>query len=428
MYSEVNATGTPMPDTKVPSAQVWGYGFLFVTIINMSAFGGVWIIPLMDKKIYKKVIMFLVSLAVGTLTGNALLSLIPESQGIFLDEAGHDFIWKNMVVLGGIYLFFNTERILKIIASRRRDRARSKSDVSQQSSVQVTAMHNLDSNPDRIGYKFTSPTEAMAMTDARERGEAARAKTASQEALEEGRGLLYSTPSGDDSQISSLSAICIKNTENDEPKPDSILTNHNGNGNHNKHNGHAHGNGDHAHGNGDHHGHSHAQIYDGNNMIATVAYMIIFGDGLHNFIDGLAIGASFTNSVYQGISTSVAVICEEFPHELGDFAILLNSGMTVKQAVLANFLSACTCYVGLIFGIILGENFHASEWIFALAGGMFLYISLVDMLPEINNVGGGDPHHEDQRSIQIFLIQNAGLLSGFGLMLILALYAGQIQV
>ena len=111
-------------------------------------------------------------------------------------------------------------------------------------------------------------------------------------------------------QVSSLSAICIKKTENDEPKPDSILTNHNGNGNHNKHNGHAHGN-------GDHHGHSHAQIYDGNNMIATVAYMIIFGDGLHNFIDGLAIGASFTNSVYQGISTSVAVICEEFPHELG---------------------------------------------------------------------------------------------------------------
>ena len=66
-----------------------------------------------------------------------------------------------------------------------------------------------------------------------------------------------------------------------------------------------------------HHGHSHSEIYDGDNMIATVAYMIIFGDGLHNFIDGLAIGASFSNSIYQGISTSVAVICEEFPHELG---------------------------------------------------------------------------------------------------------------
>ena len=51
--------------------------------------------------------------------------------------------------------------------------------------------------------------------------------------------------------------------------------------------------------------------------IATVAWMIIFGDGLHNFIDGLAIGAAFTNSILAGISLSVAVICEELPHELG---------------------------------------------------------------------------------------------------------------
>ena len=52
-------------------------------------------------------------------------------------------------------------------------------------------------------------------------------------------------------------------------------------------------------------------------VIATVAWMIIIGDGLHNFIDGLAIGASFSGSVVMGISTSLAVICEELPHELG---------------------------------------------------------------------------------------------------------------
>ena len=60
-------------------------------------------------------------------------------------------------------------------------------------------------------------------------------------------------------------------------------------------------------------------------VIATVAWMIIVGDGLHNFIDGLAIGASFSGSVIIGISTSLAVICEELPHELGnsDSALLL---------------------------------------------------------------------------------------------------------
>ena len=57
----------------------------------------------------------------------------------------------------------------------------------------------------------------------------------------------------------------------------------------------------------------------------------------------------------------------------------------------------------------------------------FSYCSLLLQLPEINNVGGGDPLHEDQRSIKIFLIQNAGLLTGFGLMLVLALFAGNIS-
>merc|ERR1711892_228881 len=117
--------------------------------------------------------------------------------------------------------------------------------------------------------------------------------------------------------------------------------------------------------------------------IATVAWMIIFGDGIHNFIDGLSIGAAFSQSIMTGISVSVAVLCEEFPHELGDFAVLLNSGMTMKQAMMYNFLSACTCYLGLVLGILLGE-LDANCYIFALAGGMFLCISLVDMVPELN--------------------------------------------
>ena len=91
---------------------------------------------------------------------------------------------------------------------------------------------------------------------------------------------------------------------------------------------------------------------------------------------------------------SLAVLCEEFPHELGDFAVLLNSGMSVKQAMAYNFLSACTCYLGLVLGkyqrvnkfdviiptflgILLGELDGTNVYIFALAGGMFLYISLV---------------------------------------------------
>ncbi len=65
---------------------------------------------------------------------------------------------------------------------------------------------------------------------------------------------------------------------------------------------------------------------------------------------------------------------------LGDFAILLNAGMSFRFALLCNFLSACTCYIGLIVGINIGELTSGGQWIFAIAGGMFLYISFVDMV------------------------------------------------
>nr|CAD7424671.1 unnamed protein product [Timema monikensis] len=111
--------------------------------------------------------------------------------------------------------------------------------------------------------------------------------------------------------------------------------------------------------------------------IAPVAMMIIFGDGLHNFIDGMSIGAGFSQSLSTGLSMSIAIACEEFPHELGDFAILVNSGMHVKKALLFNFLSACTSFGGLALGIILGEL--QVNFIFAFAGGLFLYVSLADL-------------------------------------------------
>ncbi|KAG5840542.1 hypothetical protein ANANG_G00189890 [Anguilla anguilla] len=155
--------------------------------------------------------------------------------------------------------------------------------------------------------------------------------------------------------------------------------------------------------------------------------MITLSDGLHNFIDGLAIGASFTVSVFQGISTSVAILCEEFPHELGDFVILLNAGMSIQQALFFNFLSACCCYLGMGFGILAGSHF-SPNWIFALAGGMFLYIALADMFPEMNEVSREEEEGGGSGSLLTFAIQNAGLLTGFAIMLLLTMYSGQIQL
>ncbi|XP_060781637.1 metal cation symporter ZIP8 [Neoarius graeffei] len=160
--------------------------------------------------------------------------------------------------------------------------------------------------------------------------------------------------------------------------------------------------------------------------IKTVAWMITLSDGLHNFIDGLAIGASFTLSLLAGFSTSIAIVCEEFPHELGDFVILLSSGMSVPQAVFFNLLSAMCCYLGLVLGILLGSSF-APNAIFAIAGGMFLYIALADMFPEMNEIM--TTHARGRKGkILFFLFQNVGLLTGFSIILLITMFAGNINL
>ncbi|KAG7334224.1 hypothetical protein KOW79_002631 [Hemibagrus wyckioides] len=160
--------------------------------------------------------------------------------------------------------------------------------------------------------------------------------------------------------------------------------------------------------------------------IKTVAWMITLSDGLHNFIDGLAIGASFTVSLLTGFSTSIAIVCEEFPHELGDFVILLNSGMSVPQAVFFNMLSAICCYLGLVLGILLGSSF-APNAIFAIAGGMFLYIALADMFPEMNEIMSAHARGRKGKLL-FFLFQNGGLLTGFSIILLITMFAGDINL
>ncbi len=86
----------------------------------------------------------------------------------------------------------------------------------------------------------------------------------------------------------------------------------------------------------------------------AAGWMIFIGDMLHNFIDGLTLGAAFMVSISEGLRMCLPIICEEFPHELGDVAVLLSSGLTIGQALLMNFLSACSCYFGFIIGAKLG--------------------------------------------------------------------------
>ncbi|VDP05427.1 unnamed protein product [Soboliphyme baturini] len=173
---------------------------------------------------------------------------------------------------------------------------------------------------------------------------------------------------------------------------------------------------------------SEKKLFKFDGTIASVAWMIIFGDGFHNLIDGVSIGAAFTNNIMSGISVAIAVICEEFPHELGDVAILLNSGMSPRQTLVFNLLSASTIYVGFVIGVLAGEVKDASSFVFAFAGGMFLYISLANMIPEMHEKFEATVSEDINQGIKVFILQTSGVMVGLGCMFVLAMFGQDIDL
>ncbi len=119
--------------------------------------------------------------------------------------------------------------------------------------------------------------------------------------------------------------------------------------------------------------------------IHSFAYMNLFGDGVHNFIDGLIIGASYLVSIPVGIATTLAVVLHEIPQEIGDFGVLLHGGFSKKKAIFFNFLTALTAIIGAIIALTLGSySEHLTLFLIPFAAGSFIYIAGSDLIPELH--------------------------------------------
>lgn len=122
----------------------------------------------------------------------------------------------------------------------------------------------------------------------------------------------------------------------------------------------------------------------------STAQMILVGDGLHNFLDGLLIGAAFLTDFELGVVTTMAVVAHEIPQEIGDVAVLLEAGYSRAKVMLFNVLISLTTVLG---GVIawgwLEEAESIRPYVIAIAASSFLYVAVADLIPGLHRKVGG---------------------------------------
>ena len=117
----------------------------------------------------------------------------------------------------------------------------------------------------------------------------------------------------------------------------------------------------------------------------STAPLVLFGDAAHNFLDGAVIAAAAMTSVPLAISTAIAVLAHEIPHEVGDFAILLHAGYSRSRALIANAMAAAAGVLGAIVALLfLGAVPRLEPYFLALATASFLYVAMSDLIPDLH--------------------------------------------
>ena len=122
----------------------------------------------------------------------------------------------------------------------------------------------------------------------------------------------------------------------------------------------------------------------GEASIKVSAYLNLAADFAHNFTDGLAIGASYHAGMTVGTVTTLTILLHEIPHEIGDFAILIQSGFSRRRAMLLQLVTALGAMVGTLCGLVMeSQGSSTSLWILPFTAGGFIYIATVAVIPEL---------------------------------------------
>lgn len=129
----------------------------------------------------------------------------------------------------------------------------------------------------------------------------------------------------------------------------------------------------------------------------SLPLLMIIGDAIHNFLDGIVIALAFVADPSLGLAATLAIAAHEIPQEIGDFSILLNLGWSKAKVLWVNILQSLLTIPGVLIGYYLGESIEIKlPYFLAAAAGMFLYIGASDLIPQVHHISG---HKEFKRVV-----------------------------
>jgi zinc transporter ZupT len=361
-FLKLDVNTSTLGTTSLSLGAAWGYSILSIGVISLLSLLLAMLILLIPPKgtLMNLSMSFILSLGTGVLVGDAILHLIPEFMSdehseVSMQDHRSDVLWQGCVTCLGIYVFFLVEKLLHTFTGH--------SHLTHTTHVHIAHDDRSCGHYD-AGLAISRRHEELSLSEME--------KTMPTEDIchhQHSKECQVTSVSEDNSTHHDRNPLDIPPSSSKKSK------------------------------------------------VRPMGWLIIFGDSLHNFIDGLAVAASFSTNALLGLSTSLTILLHEIPHELADFAILITAGMSRKNIILYNLLTTFTAFLGVIVGMTASSASSFQLYVFALTAATFLYIALANIIPELV--------HTNLKFVFI-LLESFGILVGFLIMLLIALYGEHI--
>lgn len=360
----------------------WISTLISIFIISIISIAMIFIVGIKKNiKVYRYMLEIFVASAVGALITDSLIHLYPLALGVHTHDSDHDhnhniydkdnYIWKGIILIATIYIFYLFEYLMLVVPkmfgvqshghhhhhSHHHDHFHSSNIHNEKQNAHIEEIEFLKQNQN-IECNIICKVDDHIAQHRSHRGVPI-------DCLEHMQEVHQITKIESSDQITTLNnPNIIENTL----KNDSVINEQSDVNVCNKST------------------HSFCSRLKHFFRMDKIVWMLTFGDALHNCIDGLVIGTQFMeqwpSGFSKGVMTSIAILCHEVPHEIGDYAAMLATGMSIKKCVLMNTLSTISCFIGGLIGCGIGSAVN-TLWIQPIIAAIFIYIAMTVLMPNL---------------------------------------------